>query len=252
MDEQTINLRPPVWLPIVVALIAGGMYMGGKVIENRDPTPTLINVNGEGKVFAAPDIAQLTFGVQTGPQKTSKAAIQMLDRDMKAIIAAVKELGVEDKDIRTQQFWMNPVYDYNEGRQTLRGYEANQSLMVKVRDLDKVGDILTAAANAGANQVGGVSFTIDDPEELRAQARQEAINDAEAKAGKLADELGMRLGKLKGYSEGGGGYPPPVPYMAREIGGGVAADMAMEEKGLAIPEGEQEVIVTVALVYELK
>src|SRR3989338_7087271 len=248
-DKHTVYLRPPMWLPIAVAVIVGGMYIAGKYVETRDATPTVISVNGEGKVFAAPDIAELSFGVQTGPMRTSKEAVAKLKINMDAVIAAVKKEGIEEKDIRNQQLSLNPMYDWNDGNQTLRGYEAIQTLIVKVRDLDKVGDVLSAATNAGANQVGGVNFTIDDPEALRAEARQKAIDQAEAKAEELADALGMSLGKLKGFSEGGG-YAPPMPYMAR---GMVAADAMMaKEESLQVPEGEQEINVNVALTYELR
>jgi len=123
-------------------------------------------------------------------------------------------------------------------------------LRVKIRDLEKIGSVLSSATSAGANQAGGVSFTIDDTEELKAQARDEAIAEAEEKAKELAIQLGGKLGKLKGYNEGGGGMPV---YRVAKME--MAEDMAYGMGGGApvpVPEGEQEIKVTVSLTYELK
>lgn len=249
MDEHLLKLRPPVWLPLLIVAIAGGSYIIGKNIEVRGPQVVTISVAGEGKVTAVPDIAELSFGVQTGPQPTAKAAMSMLEKSMTAAFAAVKALGIDEKDISTESLHLNPSYDWNNGRQTLRGYEANQSLRVKVRDLDKVSDVLSAATNAGANQAGGVQFTIDDPEKLQAEARSEAITKAQEKARELARQLGVSLGDLQGFSEGGSGVIPPMPYMAKAM---MVGDAAMAEAGVPLPPGEQEISVNVNLVYEIR
>lgn len=248
MDEHVVTLRPPVWALLLAVAIGGAFYVGGKQIEQRAQNLVTISVTGEGKISVAPDIAELMFGVQTGPQPTAKQAMAKLERNMKAVLEAVKDMDIEEKDIRTQQLWLNPIYDWSNGQQTLRGYEANQQLTVKVRDLDKVGDILSRVTQVGANQVGGVNFTVDDPEDARADARQEAIAEAKLKAGRLAADLGMRLGKIRGFGEGGGWVPPVMP-LGRGMGGG--GDMAME-KALEVPAGEQEITVQVTITYELR
>ncbi|MBI3336981.1 SIMPL domain-containing protein [Candidatus Peregrinibacteria bacterium] len=248
MDDHRIFLRPPLWLPIFVALVVGGAYIGGKVVETRDREKTLISVSGEGRIFSSPDIAELSFGVQTGRVQTAKVAMDKLRKDMDAIFQSVKGLQVEEKDIRTEHFSLNPVYDWTEQGQIFRGFEASQSFRVKVRDLDQVDEVLTAALDAGANQAGNVQFTIDDPEGLRAQARAQAIKEAEAKANVLAESLGKRLGKLKGFSEGGG-YGGPVPMMMmRAEGMGKGGGMP----DLPFPTGEEEINVQVTLTYELR
>jgi len=248
-DSQTVFLRPPVWLPIAVAVIAVTGYIGGKKVETRYQDRVTISVSGEGKVYANPDIAQISFGVQTGRQSTAEGASRMLAEKMNAVIAAVKAKGIEDKDINTQQLSLYPAYDWNEGQQIPRGFEANQQLSVKVRDISKVGDILTAATAAGSNQIGGVNFTIDDPDLLQEQARQEAIKDAREKAIRLASQLGGRLGKIVAFNEGGGGYAP----MYREVMMMDAAMGAKEESmPLPIPSGEQEINMMVSITYELR
>ena len=247
MEDHRIFLRPPLWLPVVIAVLLGAGYIGGKFVETRDREKLVISVSGEGRVFAPPDIAELSFGVQTGRVETAKVAMEKLRKDMDAIFQAVKALGVEEKDIRTEHFSLNPVYDWTEKGQVFRGFEASQSFHVKVRDLDQTDDVLTAATDAGANQAGNVRFTIDDPEQQRAEARGEAITEAKEKAKLLAANLGKRLGKLKGFSEGGGGWVQPMMMMrAEKVGmGGGGPD-------LPLPAGEQEVNVQVTLTYELR
>jgi hypothetical protein len=244
MDTKTLTV------PVIVTLLAGGMFITGKYVEQQDYSPVLISVDGRGEVNASPDIAQLSFGVQTERHPTAEEAMTELSEKMNAIVDAVKALDIEEKDIVTQNLSLYPSYDWNEGVREDQGFEANQSLSVKVRDLDKIGAVLSAATTAGANQAGGVSFTIDDPEELQAQARELAIKDAEAKAKVLAAQLGKRLGDIKSYSEGGYGGTPPMPYMAREA---VMMDVGVEEmKAVPVPTGEQEIVISVNLTYEVR
>ncbi len=236
---------------LAAVLIGGAFFLRGKHLEvsrSADPNLATITVSGDGKVSGAPDIALLSLGVQTGRQRTSKEANDLLAKNMNAVIDALKKAGVAEKDIATQYVSLEPVYNYAAGTQQITGYQASQSLQVKVRDLDKASDVLAAATNAGANQAGGVQFVIDKPDELRAQARTEAIAKAKAKAEKLAGALGMRLGRIRGFSEDGNGGTPPMPYAARGMGGGVAMDAA---QAIPLPSGEQDVMVNVSIVYEL-
>src|SRR3989338_9184024 len=171
-NPQTFSPKP-LWLPVLIALILGSSFIYGKKIETRSLDQLTVSVSGEGKVFAAPDIAELNFGVQTGRKKTAKEAMETLAERMTAVIDAVKSAGVEEKDIATQYLSLSPSYDWDEGQRIDRGFEASQNLNVKIRNLDEISSVLSSAALAGANQVGNVNFTIDDPEELRAQAREE-------------------------------------------------------------------------------
>ncbi|MDO8648377.1 MAG: SIMPL domain-containing protein [Candidatus Peregrinibacteria bacterium] len=247
-DTRTLTIRPPVWLPIIVAVIASGAYIMGKTIEVRDQEPPTITVTGEAREFAPPDIAELSFGIQTGRLPTHKAAMTKLTEGMKQVIAAVKKAGVEEKDIRTEYFSLQPINDWTQQGTVFRGFEGSQSLRVKVRDLDAVSDVLAAATEAGANQANSVNFTIDEPEAIKEKAREKAIEQAQEKAQKLAKDLGMSLGVIRGFSEGYGGYNPPMPMMMR-------AETAMDAgmvKQESIPAGEQEVTVSVTITYELE
>lgn len=237
------------WFLLAAVALGGIFYMGGQkmaaVEEHR--TPPSITVTGEGKVSAAPDIASLSFGVTTGRRTTAKEAISMLSTRMQAIMAAVEAAGIEEKDIASEQFSLSPEYSWTAERQTIIGYTANQMLRVKVRDLDKVSDVLAAATGAGANQAGDVNFMIDEPEEARAAAREEAIAQAKEKAEVIAKQLGLRLTKITGYNEDGGGYYPPSPYLMRAE---AMSDGA--QANVPLPAGEQDVMVNVSLTYELR
>lgn len=248
-DTTTVHVRPPVWALIAAVAIGGAFYLAGKHIETdavRNP-PLTISVSGEGKVMGTPDIAHLSFGVQTERLPTAEAATADLAKRMEKVIDAVENQGINKADVSTQSLSLYPMYDYTENGSVLRGYQASQSLSVKVRDTAKVGDVLTLAAKQGANQIGGVSFGIDDPDALRDQARTEAIAEAEEKARELAGQLGYSLGRMTGFTEGGGGYYPPTMY-ARNAMAGMAAD----EAKLEVPMGDQEVQITVTLTYELR
>jgi uncharacterized protein len=247
---STINFRPPVWLPILVVIIGGGFYLAGKHLEIRSTqqNPATISVSGDAKVSASPDIAVLSFGVATGRQSSAKSAVDLLKKHMTSILDAVKKAGVEEKDIATENFWLNPAYDYLNGTQVPRGFEATQTLSVKVRDLDTVGDVLGAATAAGANQAGGITFSIDEPDTLRAQAREKAIDEAKEKAEVLARSLGMHLGRIVGFSEDGS-VPPRPMMMAKtmEYGMGGGGDAS-----LPLPAGQQDIVSTVSITYELR
>ncbi len=254
-DQHDVTLHPPVWALIAAVVIGGAFYIGGKDIEAGSGDPSnngTITVSGDGRVFTPPDIGELSLGVQTGRQATAAAAMEKLKTSMDKVIAAVKASGIEEKDISTQSFYLNPVYDYSNGMQIARGYEASQSLNVKVRDLDKVSEVLGAATAAGSNQAGNVNFTVDNPDEKRAEAREEAIEEAKAKARELADQLGVSLGEITGFSENYGGYVPPI-YYSREAYGVGGGDMdAAKNQAVQLPTGEQEINVSVSITYEIE
>ena len=245
---DTVTVRPPLGALALVVIVGGLFYVGGKYIETRDREIPMISVSGEGKTSVTPDIVRLSLGVQTGQMKTASAAMQTLKTSMDKVLAAVRAQGIDNKDINTQQFYLSPVYDWSTGRQIILGYQATQSLEVKVRELDKASDVLGAATSAGANQAGDVQFTVDDPEKARAEARAKAIVQAQQKAEQLAKDLGGRLGKIKNFSEGyNGGYP--VPTMSRSYD--MAAEGA-EKQAVELPAGDQEVNVSVSITYELR
>ena len=136
----------------------------GTSSTGRNEEQTVIRVTGEGEVFVAPDVGYINIGVRSKGNTVSEA-IASNNELAKSIQASLLEQGVEEKDIRTQYLSLNPSYDWNDGRRVDEGFEANQSLVVKVRDLEKISEVLDAGVKSGANQAGSVNFTIDDPSE---------------------------------------------------------------------------------------
>lgn len=252
MADSTVIVRPPVWALITAVIIGGFFYLAGKHLEVRGPlsNPPMISVTAEGKVSTPPDIASVSFGVTTGRQTSAKAGADTIQKNMTKIIAAVKGLGVADKDIVTESFYLSPEYDFTTSGQIPRGFQATQTLRVKIRDLDTVGDVLTAATNAGANQAGGISFGVDNPDAMKAKAREIAIEKAKAKAQVLAQNLGMSLGRMTGFSEDGS-YPPPMAPMMMKANYDAGANMVAEQS-MEIPSGEQEIVSNVTISYELR
>jgi hypothetical protein len=234
-------------LAVVIAylgLLARNAAKSYDYIGRPTATRDTIAIEADGKVTAVPDIARLSIGVQT-EKKTVGTAQKENTAKMNAIIDKLKALNVERADIKTTSYTIYPAYDWVDGRQIDRGYVVNQSVDVKIRDLDSVGQVLAAVAELGANQVSGVNFTIDDPEELQQQARLKGLEAAKKKAEALASAAGVKLGKIVGFSEGVS--QTPYPYMAYGKGGGVAMEAAAP---IAEP-GTQDVIVHVSVVYEI-
>jgi len=219
-----------------------------------------INVSGYGEAFGAPDIATFSFTVSS--EKTTVAAAQAdATAKINAISAYLKKQGIDDKDIRTSDYSINPQYDYTTeaciagvpcrgGTQTLRGYEVSQTTTIKVRDTSKAGDLLTGVGQNGATQVSGLSFTFDDPNKLQNDARASAIADAKQKADLLAKQLGVSLVRVVSYNDSGN-YP--TPYYAKDaaysMGAGVANEAATPP---SISIGQNKVTSNVNITYEIR
>ena len=149
-----------------------------------------INVNGVGRVKITPDVADVQLGV-TVQGETAQEASDEAARLMDAVIAAVIAAGIPEADIQTTQLNLYPVYDYNDNPPQIEGWEASNIVTVTVRDVSTVGDVVGAATAAGATNVQGITFRVDDPSEAEAQARSAAVADARAKAEQLAADAGV-------------------------------------------------------------
>ncbi|HNW09482.1 MAG TPA: SIMPL domain-containing protein [bacterium] len=211
-----------------------------------------VSISGTGKVTAKPDVAIINVGVITDKATVEAAQKENTDK-MNAIIAELKnQYKIADEDIKTSYYQINPRYNWNDGRQTLAGYEVNQSVQVKVRNFDNIGKIVSMAGERGANSVSGPNFTIDDPETYKAEARKEAIAQAKDKAKVLADEVGINLGRIVSFSEDS--YQPYAADYAYGMGGIGGFD---EQKALSsapsadIQSGSQEISVNVYITYEI-
>ncbi len=242
------QLQIGAWLLIAVLVLTAGWLMQtiGRTSEAPNASNT-ITISGTGTVSAVPDIAVATIAISV-EGSTAKIAQNDANKKSAAVVDYLKKAGVKEADIKTSGYNIYPQYDYNRGISRIRGYQVTQSLTVKIRDMDKANDILDGVVSAGANQVNGLSFEIDKPDELQADARKKAIDDANAKAEELEDELGVDLGRIVSFSESGNDYYPIRYSTAKEaMGMGGGAVPAPE-----LPAGENEITVNVSITYQIK
>ena len=249
----------------VMVIIALGAYSYYTIKQSQYmwAGPVTISVVGKGEVFAKPDIATFSFTVEA--KETDAVAAQNKAGDtMDAVLAYLKEASVDEKDIKTSYYNLNPRYEYPQvvctqwncppqGEPKLIGYEVSQSVTVKVRDTNKAGELVAGVGSKGAQNVSGLSFTIDDEDKLTAEAREKAIVDAREQAETLAKNLGKRLGRMTGYWEDESGYPTPYG-MGGDYGMMAKSDVAVPEMGrsASIPTGENTISSRVNISYEVR
>ena len=231
----------------VMVILALFLLASTNKVLNTAATTNTVSFSGEGKVVAKPDIAKVNLSIVTDAL-TSKAAQDENSKKSKAITDYLKKQNIDDKDIKTTGYNIYPQYKYPQygGQPTITGYQVNQSMEVRVRDLDKVSNILDGVVGAGANVVNQLSFEIDNPDALKAEARAKAIADAKKKANELQSQVGISLGKIVNFSENTGGYPIPIYYDAKGMGMGGGGD------GPSVPTGENEISVNVSITYQIK
>ncbi len=209
----------------------------------RSEAPATVTVTGSGSASAAPDLAILSVGVEV-TKATAKEAMAAQSTAAEALLAVLRKEGVEDRDIRTDSLALTPVYTQTTGGESkVTGYQAGQTFSVKVRRIDRAGQVVGAVndATGDAGRVHGVVFDVADPKELRAKAREAAYKDAFEKASQHARLSGHRLGRLISLSEGDSLRP----------GHGAVPSMPADEPTVPLAPGEIEEQVTVSAVYEL-
>jgi len=250
---------------LAVNAIKSNAYIGRDITRQGS-----INVSGQGEVYKKPDLAVMNFSVVSFAKTVADAMADNTEK-MDAIIDVTKSLGVGEKDLQTTNFNINPRYDYVKsatpllptteiavdeeyyypsGKRVLSGYDITQTLTVKIREenMEKIGTIINEIVASGANQVGSLQFTLDDPDAAQAEAREKAIEDAKTKAQELAKQLGVKIVRITGYSEGG--YYPSVQlnYAAKDM----ATGMGGGESAPAIQTGESKITVSVNISYEIE
>jgi uncharacterized protein YggE len=215
-----------------------------------------IDVTGEGEAFAIPDVAMTAFNVEQ-KAKTIKEAQDIVTKKVANAMAFLKSAGIADKDIKTINYSAYPEYNYNnpcvagaictQKQPELLGYTVTQSVAVKIHDTSITGKIVEGLAQAGITGITNTDFTVDNPDAVKADARKQAIDDAQAKAQVLAKDLGVRLVRIVRFTEGnGGGYPTPM-YAKDMLGTGGATSSEAQ-----LPEGESKYTSNVTVTYEIR
>ena len=218
-----------------------------RVDDSGGNQPSGITVSGEGKATGKPDIALITLGVSKEAVSV-EAARSGAAASLDAMIKSMRDNGVAKDDIQTEQFSIQPEYDYSNNKQTLRGFRVTNVVSAKVRDIDKTSKVVDDAATAGGNdaQVQNIAFTIDKPDELKKQAREAAVADAKERAETLAATTGVSVGEPVYITESGGGVPVPLYY------GGEARDSAGAAPATPIEPGTLDVTISVTVTWSIE
>lgn len=227
----------------LLAALAVCAVLEAPAARAEDLSRATITVVGQGEASATPDMASLSTGVVT-VGKTAEDALAGNSKSVADVIAAIKDAGVEPKDLVTSGFSIQPQYVYPQQGQReaprLTGYEVRNTVNVKVRDLSKLGGLLDKLVQAGANQASGLSFALQHPSAIEQQARLAAVADAKAQAQSLADAAGLRLVRIRRISP------------QHDIGPVEAAPMMMKADARAVPiqAGETTARAQITIVYD--
>ncbi len=250
----------------IIAIIIFFLGIGTGVLSIADsmkssmPATKTISVTGKGERLVVPNIASLTYEVSKESDTVAKAQTYVTEKS-NDILAYLKSVGIEDRDIKTVNYSIYPRYDYDNtpcyssvcpssGKRVFAGYTVTNSVEVKIRDIAKAGDVLSELGKRSVTNLNGLNFIVENEDAVRAEARRLAIADAKEKAQVLAKDLGVRIVRISSFSESGYGYYPPVMYSkaadAYGMGGAVAAPSP------EIATGENKITTQVNITYEIR
>src|SRR5260370_5270859 len=216
--------------PLAAIIIAGTLCVAPALAQV--PPPATISVTGEATVSVAPDLAQIDGGV-TSEAKTAREASDANNAAMGKVLLALKGAGIDEKDFQTSRLSLQPQTAPNRpGPSAIVGYRASNRVTIRLRDVTKVASVIDTLVAAGANDIGGINFTVSQGSKLLDEAREQAIADARRKAEIYAKAAGVTLGAPLSISEEGNAAPVPYPRMA--VGMAASAPVAQGEETLAV------------------
>nr|WP_255699157.1 SIMPL domain-containing protein [Luteimonas sp. Y-2-2-4F] len=243
--------------PLAAALAAAGLAFGtlaSPMSANAQSTPpvqaapipadgTLLSVSAQAEASRVPDVATLSAGVVT-QAADANAALRANAEQMTRLMRAVRAAGIAERDVQTSGLNVYPQYRHSDNEApAITGYQANNTVSLKVRDVAKLGEVLDALVASGANQVNGPSFEIDQPEAVYDEARRKALDLAQKRATMYAESLGLRVRRIVSISEGGG-FVRPMPQMR-------AMAMAADTASSPVSPGESTLSASLDVVFEL-
>jgi len=251
METENLTWRSPKAIIILVVILGVIATIIVSILRDRITNQQYrqVTATGQGKASYEPDLAIVTLGVQIDKATTSEEALTQLNSKMTKIIESVKAEKVIDADISTSNYSLYPQYDYKDNISVVSGYNANEQLIIKVRNYDKdangLNRVIAAASKAGANQVSGLVFDASNMNDIKQQARLLAMADAKSKSKILAEAAGVELKDINSWYENPISVPSPVYSYAQ---GGMGAGSIPPQT----PGGLKEVIIEINLTYNLK
>ena len=243
VENLTPSLPAGFRFPSGVGVSQGVPTLYNDVSQGTETNSKTISLTGAGSAAAQADQATIDLGVQVTADLASEAIGENADA-MSAVIEAIKALGISEDDMITTSYSVYPQYDWTDTGRVFKGYTVTNLVQVTVKDLDIVGDVIDAAAEAGANQINGITFGLSDEmrEELKNNAYIAALTDAQSKAELIADTLGLSISGVQSVTENS--YVPVMSYAYAE-----GADMAKSYAPTPVLSGELAVTVIVYIVY---
>jgi uncharacterized protein YggE len=230
-------------LTLLVALLVIALALSA--CGTAPTQPRTLNVSGSGTVYLTPDIANIYIGVHTEDPAIA-TAVSNNNTQTQALVDALKNAGVDVKDIQTSNFsvYTSQSYDKLTGQPTGSDYAVDNTVYITVRDLSKLGNLLNTAVAAGANNINSITFDVADKTAGMAQARQKAMENASSLATELAQTAGVKLGEIQNVS-----YSDisPMPYYGMGGGGAAAPNVSVP-----IQPGQTQISVTVSVTYTIK
>ncbi len=260
---ESVNYKKYTWIASTIALICVAYAALGFGMNNFDAIKhpngqvASISVSGDGEVTAKPDVATVSFTVRESA-KTVPEAQKLADAKIAAGVKALETLGVDkEKDVKTLSYNVTPKYESQQtgycngyvcppAKTIVIGYEVTQSVTVKVRKVNQVGEVLGVLGKVNITEISGPEFTVDDMDKVQADAKALAIKKAQEKAEVTAKALGVRLGSITQFTEDTGGYYP-VMYKAEAMTTGAA-----QRDAVSVPSGENVIKSRVTITYTLK
>lgn len=225
-------------------LLAAMLLTAVPAVAADAPKPTTLTITAEGHVDRAPDIADLSGGVVT-QAPTAAAALAANATRMTGVVAAIRRAGVAERDIQTSGLSLQPQYKYGDNQPpVLTGYQVANTVALKVRNLPDAGRLVDALVAAGANQISGPNFRVDDAAGTLDAARTAAVTTARARAQLYAAAAGMHVSRIASIVEGGSEAPTPRPLM-------MAMSRMKTADATPIAPGEVTLAATVTVVFEL-
>ncbi|CAN5816210.1 hypothetical protein BH23CHL2_BH23CHL2_07360 [soil metagenome] len=209
-----------------------------------------ITVSGQGSVATPPDLGHIQLGVRVTNRDTD-SALKLANERISRVQVALNNAGIADDDIKLGWFSVTTVHDHVEGRSVFRGYRVSHDLTITVREIGRTGEFLSIAVNAGADDVGGVSFSVEDPTSSTDRARERAFAHARHKAEELARLAGVRLGAVASIRET---THEPVPVERRELRTMAASYAMAEDRAPDVPinPDDAEFTVRMEVVWEIE
>jgi uncharacterized protein YggE len=258
--EKSLLVKIAVALGIVLCIYFAIKALYEVKNYNAMGTGSQISFDGSGEVTGSPDLAEVSVTLRSDAKGVKDAQSKVTTLE-KSVLEFLEKSGIEKKDIKTENYNSYPQYDYGRpcysvgngycpsATPKVIGYEVSEYISVKVRDLEKAGDVVAGLGALGVTEISGPNFSIENEDELKAEARKMAIDEAKDKAESLARDLGVKLVRIVNFSENGS-YPMPLMYAKDAMGLSSMAENTAPSPDL--PAGVTKITSNVVITYEIR